>query len=188
MEYTVRRIGVGPVFKISFVFYGMVGLFIAFLYGLFFLFFSAVGSGLFGPELNDLVHIGTGLGLFAIFFGGIVFALVYAVIAAAFTALAALLYNLLAAWIGGFRVTLVASGAAATPPLPLSPPLAAPPVPPSPPPAFSPPAFSPPASPPPASPPPPPPLPRPDPYAPRSTDAAGVAGQPDEGESPQEVS
>ena len=38
MEYIVRRIGAGSVFKICFVFYGIVGLLIAFLYGLLFLF------------------------------------------------------------------------------------------------------------------------------------------------------
>ena len=108
MEYTVRRIAAGSVFKVTFVLYGILGLIMAFLYGLLIVFFSALSAGLLGGEMGGLAHLGAGLGVLVVFFGGIIFAIFYAAFCAALTAIGALLYNLLAGWIGGFRLSLEA--------------------------------------------------------------------------------
>ena len=140
MEYSIRRISPGSVFKISFVLYGLLGFFFAFLYGLAFLAISLLGSDMMGPEMEGLVRFGGGFGAIAVFFGGLALAVTYAALSAAITSVLAVVYNLLAGWIGGFRVVLDPRWAERTvgSPGPAEPHPAAPPIPPqSPPPGPS---------------------------------------------------
>jgi hypothetical protein len=110
MEYSVRRIDPGSVFKIAFVLYGIAGLLISFMYELMFLFFSSFGARSLGPGMGDMFRVGSGIGAVLLFFLGIVFAFFYALMGAAFTALGAVIYNLLASSVGGVKVTLQAQG------------------------------------------------------------------------------
>jgi hypothetical protein len=112
MDYTVRRIDPGSVFKIAFVLYGLIGLVIGFVYALMFFFVGAMGSHAFGPGMGNIFRIGSGVGGIVVFFLGIVFAFFYALFASAITTLGAVVYNLLAASVGGLKVTLAAQGPA----------------------------------------------------------------------------
>lgn len=110
MDFTIRRIDPGSVFKIAFVLYGIQGLFVAFVYGLMFLFISSFGMRSMGPGMGDVFRIGSGLGTIAVFMLGIFFALVYAVFAAAIATLVVVVYNLLAGSFGGVKITLQGEG------------------------------------------------------------------------------
>jgi hypothetical protein len=134
MEYTIRKVAPGTVFKIAFVLYGIIGLVIAFLYGFFFLLFSSLGTGMIGPGMHGIFRIGGGIGAVAVFLLAIVLAFAYAIFAAAVLTLGAVVYNLLAAWVGGIKITLEAAAGWMPPPLipryvPGTPPPAYPPAP-----------------------------------------------------------
>jgi len=101
---TVRHISAGSVFKVTFVTYllllGLMGLLVVVLPGL-------LGASLFGGLVDDSYNLGA-------FGGGIVGTLVIYVVLviggaigpAIVMALTALIYNLVAGWVGGIRVRL----------------------------------------------------------------------------------
>jgi hypothetical protein len=166
MEYTIRRVAPGTVFKVAFVLYAIIGLVLAFLYGFFFLIFSSLGPGVFGPGMREIMRFGGGVGVVAVFLFAIVLAFAYAAFAAAMITVGVLIYNLLAAWVGGIKVILDPPAGWAAPPtipyyvpgLPPHPPGPYPPaVPPRPPEVPPRPPEVPPPSPPPPEPPPVPP-------------------------------
>ena len=119
MNVTLRRIDVGSVFKITFVLYGILGLLMAFLFAIFFLISAQVGMGRlglgmgpFGSSFGGIFRFGAGLGAFLSFFLWIFSAVLYALLGASFTSVAAAVYNLLAASVGGIRMSLEAEEAA----------------------------------------------------------------------------
>lgn len=101
---TIRHISAGSAFKVTFVTYllllGLIGLLVVVLPGL-------LGAGLLGSLVDDRFNVGA-LG------GGIVVTLVtYVVLVvggaigpAILMALSAMIYNLVASWVGGIRVRL----------------------------------------------------------------------------------
>jgi hypothetical protein len=152
MQTTVSRIAPGPVFKLGFVLCTLLSLIGVLFSSL--LFFSAaqIGAGLLGPEAERVLRAGGAAGALAVVFGGVFISLFSGLITAVILAIMAVVYNAMAAWIGGVVLTLDAHPRAVQ----LSSPAAEPPPAPGPRPAPEP-------EPRPAPAPPPP----PDPYAPR---------------------
>ena len=103
MNFELKRVDVWSLVKIVFFLYAIIGL----LVGLFYtLIFTLVGgmAGFIGGE-NTFPMIGLFSGI-AGFFMSFVFAIFYAVFGSIVTAISAGLYNLLAKWIGGVKLSL----------------------------------------------------------------------------------
>ena len=98
---TVKRIGPGSAFKIGLVTYAILGLVV----GLFVAFISGVVGSL-GGALSQAAPgarvLGFGTGLGAIIF----FPICYGLVGGIFAALGAVIYNLVAGWIGGLEVDI----------------------------------------------------------------------------------
>lgn len=93
---TVRRIGPGSAFKVGLAMYALMGL----LFGIIFALISMLGGALALPAEA---------GAFRMFFGvgAIVFLpIFYGVIGGIFAALGALIYNVVAGWLGGLEVDI----------------------------------------------------------------------------------
>jgi hypothetical protein len=93
---TVRRIGPGSAFKVGLAMYALMGL----LFGIIFALVSMLGGALALPAEA---------GAFRMFFGvgAIVFLpIFYGVIGGIFAALGALIYNVVAGWLGGLEVDI----------------------------------------------------------------------------------
>ena len=90
----LKRIGPGSAFKIGLVVYAVLGLIIAIP-------FSLIGM-IAGSMMASSGMPGAGLGLFAI----VVFPICYGLIGGIFAALGAVVYNLVAGWVGGLEVDI----------------------------------------------------------------------------------
>jgi hypothetical protein len=93
---TVRRIGPGSAFKVGLALYGLMGL----LLGIIFALISMLGGALI-PAAEA--------GVFRMFFGVgaiIVLPLCYGMIGGIFGAISAVIYNLVAGWVGGLEVDI----------------------------------------------------------------------------------
>jgi len=93
---TVKRIGPGSAFKIAATVYGVMGL----LFGVIFALISMLGGALL-PSAET--------GVFRMFFGVgaiVVLPIFYGAIGGIFAALGAVIYNLVAGWIGGLEVDI----------------------------------------------------------------------------------
>jgi hypothetical protein len=93
---TVKRIGPGSAFKIGLALYGLMGLIIGVIFAL----VSMLGGAL-APASQA--------GVFRMFFGAgaiIAFPIFYGIIGGIGGALSALLYNLVAGWVGGLEVDI----------------------------------------------------------------------------------
>jgi hypothetical protein len=93
---TVRRIGPGSAFKVGLVLYGIMGL----LIGIIFAAVSMLGGALAPPAET---------GMFRMFFGAgaiVVLPICYGVIGGISGALGAVIYNLVAGWVGGLEVDI----------------------------------------------------------------------------------
>jgi hypothetical protein len=99
---TVKRIGPGSAFKIGLVTYAILGL----VLGL----FMALVSGLVGSlggALGQSAAPGARLFGFGMGFGAVIFFPIgYGLIGGVFAALGALIYNLVAGWVGGLEVDI----------------------------------------------------------------------------------
>lgn len=99
---TLKRIGPGSAFKIGLVTYAILGLIV----GVCFAFFSLIAGSLGGlagsPAGPAAKAFGLGMGLGAI----IVAPIMYAAIGGIAGALGAVVYNLVAGWIGGLEVDI----------------------------------------------------------------------------------
>ncbi len=105
----IRRIGAGSAFRIGAVLYALlfaiIGIFVIVLPSLFASLFGASMLAAFGGAENSGAAAGAGafgvvLGLF-IYLAGIV---LYGLMGGIFSAISALLYNLVAGWVGGLRI------------------------------------------------------------------------------------
>jgi Transmembrane domain of unknown function (DUF3566) len=99
---TLKRIGPGSAFKIGLITYAVVGL----LLGIFMAAISGL-MGSLGGALNQSAapgakFFGLGMGFGAIIF----FPILYGVIGGVFAALGAVVYNLVAGWVGGLEVDI----------------------------------------------------------------------------------
>jgi hypothetical protein len=120
MVYEIRRINVWSVMKVAFVIFAILGLIIGLFYFIFFMFMGQVMELATPDEFGGMTGYFSGiLGLFAVFF----LAIFYAVFGSLMTALFAGIYNLMARGFGGIEVHLEAQGpsvaaTASSPPLP----------------------------------------------------------------------
>jgi hypothetical protein len=98
---TVKRVGPGSAFKIGLVTYGILGL----IGGLAIAFFSMVAGSL-GSLGQSAVPgarvLGLGMGFGAVIF----FPVFYGLFGGVFAALGAVIYNLVAGWVGGLEVDI----------------------------------------------------------------------------------
>ncbi len=107
-EVTVRRLSAGSVFKVTFVIYALL---IAIFGCLFVLLPGLMGSGLLSGIARDQLGYESGLGMLG---GGIISTLIVYLLLivlgafgpAVMAAIAALIYNLAAGWVGGYRIEL----------------------------------------------------------------------------------
>src|SRR5215813_11360563 len=97
----VKRVGPGSAFKIGIVLYGILGLFLGILAAFLSSMMGSLGS-LAGTDLPGLRAFGFGMGIAAI----IVFPLCYGVVGGVCAAIGALIYNLVASWVGGLEVDI----------------------------------------------------------------------------------
>ena len=98
---TVRRVGPGSAFKIGLVLYGIIGL----VAGIVMACVSLVAGSL-GNMGQSAVPGGRALGLGMGFGAIILFPLLYGVIGGVFAAVGAVIYNLVAGWVGGLEVDI----------------------------------------------------------------------------------
>ena len=98
---TVKRVGPGSAFKIGFVMYGILGLVI----GIFVAFISMV-AGPLGPFGQTAVPgaklMGFGMGIGAVIF----FPVCYGIVGGIGGAFSAVMYNVVAGWVGGLEVDI----------------------------------------------------------------------------------
>ena len=122
MKTAVRRISVVSVLKISFFLYWALGLCMALLYGGMLLVFTAILPDSMSSEFSGMSRLVGGIGAIAVVFLGFFFSILYAAVAALFSAAAAALYNVLAGIIGGLEVEIDAPAAAPAAPSAAPPP------------------------------------------------------------------
>ena len=98
---TVKRVGPGSAFKIGLVIYAILGL----ILGIFMAFISMVAGTL--GSLGESAAPGAKLLGFGMGFGAIIiFPIGYGVIGGIFAAIGAVIYNLVAGWVGGLEVDI----------------------------------------------------------------------------------
>jgi hypothetical protein len=98
---TVKRVGPGSAFKIGLVLYGIIGL----LAGIVVAFVSMVAGSL-GSLGHSAVPGARGFGL-GMGFGAIIFfPILYGLFGGVFAAVGAVLYNVVAGWVGGLEVDI----------------------------------------------------------------------------------
>jgi hypothetical protein len=93
---TIKRIGPGSAFKVGLALYGLVGLIVGLIFGL----ISMLGGGFALPAQA---------GMFGMFFGVwaiIIFPLGYGIGGGIVAAISAVVYNLIARWVGGLEVDI----------------------------------------------------------------------------------
>ena len=98
---TLKRIGPGSAFKVGLVTYAIVGLIVGICMALVSMVAGSLGS-LAGGEGEGVRAFGFGLGVGAI----VVFPIAYAIIGGIAAAIAAVIYNLVAGWVGGLEVEI----------------------------------------------------------------------------------
>lgn len=98
---TLKRIGPGSAFKIGLVTYAILGLIIGICMALFSMVAGSLGS-LAGGEAASARALGFGFGLGAI----IVVPVMYGIIGGIAAAIGAVIYNLVAGWVGGLEVDI----------------------------------------------------------------------------------
>jgi hypothetical protein len=99
----VRRVGPGSAFKIGLVLYAILGL----VLGIFMAFLSTIagslgGLGMPGAGAPGSRVFGFGMGIGAVIF----FPILYGVAGGVFAAIGAVVYNLVAGWVGGLEVDI----------------------------------------------------------------------------------
>jgi hypothetical protein len=99
----VRRVGPGSAFKVGLVLYAILGL----VLGIFMAFISMVAGSLGGLAMpaggapgSRLFGFGMGMGAI------IIFPILYGVIGGVFAAIGAVVYNLVAGWVGGLELDI----------------------------------------------------------------------------------
>ena len=98
---TLKRVGPGSAFKVGLVLYGILGLVIGVCMAFFSMMVSAVSSLAPSAALHTRA-LGFGFGLGAI----IVVPILYGVLGGVLGAIGAVIYNLVAGWVGGLEVDI----------------------------------------------------------------------------------
>jgi hypothetical protein len=98
---TLKHIGPGSAFKVGLVTYAFLGLIIGICAALFSMVAGSLAS-MAGGQAGSARLLGFGMGFGAI----IIFPIFYGVIGGIFAALGAVIYNLVAGWVGGLEVDI----------------------------------------------------------------------------------
>lgn len=98
---TVKHIGPGSAFKVGLVTYAIIGLILGICMALFSMVAGSLSS-LAGAQVAGARALGFGFGVGAI----VVFPILYGIIGGIVAALAAVIYNLVAGWVGGVEVDI----------------------------------------------------------------------------------
>jgi hypothetical protein len=98
---TVKRVGPGSAFKIGLVSYGIIGLLAGIVMALVSMVAGSVAS-LGNAAVPGARAFGLGMGFGAIIF----FPILYGLLGGVFAALGAVIYNLVAGWVGGLEVDI----------------------------------------------------------------------------------
>jgi len=96
---TLKRIGPGSAFKIGLVTYAFLGLILGIIMALFSMVAGSLSSMAGGQGMRAF---GFGMGLGAI----IIFPIMYGIIGGIASAIGAVIYNLVAGWVGGLEVDI----------------------------------------------------------------------------------
>jgi hypothetical protein len=98
---TVKRVGPGSAFKIGLVLYGILGLLLGIVMACVSMVAGSLGT-MGSSAVPGARALGFGMGLSAV----IVFPLLYGLFGGVFAAIGAVLYNLVAGWVGGLEVDI----------------------------------------------------------------------------------
>ena len=99
---TVKRIGPGSAFKIGIVLYAAVGLLVGIVWALFSVVAGSLGSMALAGAPGASRFFGFAMGIGAI----IIFPICYGIFGGVVAAISAVLYNLVAGWVGGLEVEI----------------------------------------------------------------------------------
>ncbi len=115
----LKRVELWSLFKISFVLYSGLGLFMGILYGFFMLIAGGLQSAFLGDEFPEIGIIGGVLGIFLV----PVIAIFYGAVGSVFVTVGGFVFNLVVRMVGGLRietdvVTVSQPAEAASPALP----------------------------------------------------------------------
>ena len=103
VNFELKRVDVWSLVKIVFFLYAIIGLLLGLFYTLIFTLVGGMAGFLGGEEAFPLMGLFSG---FVGFFMSFVLAILYAVFGSIVTAILTGLYNLLAKWMGGVRLSL----------------------------------------------------------------------------------
>ncbi len=109
--YVLKKVPLGPVLKIAFILFLIIGVIIGVFYALLISSFGFLASALNDPSLGSEMGFIRGLGFVLV----PVIAIFYAIFATIVVAIWVLVYNLLASVVGGIELVLEPSAAAAAP-------------------------------------------------------------------------
>ena len=99
----IRRIGPGSAFKVGLVLYAILGL----VLGIFMAFISTIAGSLGGLAMPAAGAPGSRLFGFGMGIGAIIFfPILYGVFGGIFAAIGAVVYNLVASWVGGLEIDI----------------------------------------------------------------------------------
>jgi hypothetical protein len=98
---TLKHIGPGSAFKVGLVTYAFLGLILGICMALFSMVAGSLSS-MAGGQASAARAFGFGMGIGAI----IIFPILYGVIGGIFAAIGAVIYNLVAGWVGGLEVDI----------------------------------------------------------------------------------
>ena len=105
MLYEIKRIPAGPVLKVSFFIFLIVGFIIGLFYGMLIINLIAGLGGLLNGE-EEVFSDFAGLGMLGIIMMGVIMSLFSSVILTAVTGLSVVTYNVFAGMLGGIKVEL----------------------------------------------------------------------------------
>ena len=98
---TLRRVGPGSAFKVGLVVYAFLGLLVGICMALFSMVSGSL-TGMAGADATTAKMMGFGMGFGAI----IIFPILYGIIGGIGGAIGAVMYNLVAGWVGGLEVDI----------------------------------------------------------------------------------
>lgn len=98
---TLKRIGPGSAFKVGLVVYAFLGLLVGICVALFSMVAGSL-TGMAGADVPTARMLGFGMGFGAI----IIFPIMYGIVGGVGGAIGALMYNLVAGWVGGLEVDI----------------------------------------------------------------------------------
>ena len=105
MLYEIKRIPPGPVLKVAFFVFLIVGFIIGLFYGLLIMSFLSSMSGILGMD-DQFTSEFTAFGLFGLIIMGVVMSIFSSIIMTIITGLSVICYNMIASWLGGIEIDL----------------------------------------------------------------------------------